>query len=102
MKTSYQQAITLYEQWVQAGQTADMCQCCGAHVVEGLKGCWELFSELPLREYAQAAPGSASTYSVDAHALQHPEIHGKKNNAGHLLRLCWIFDYGGDGQLSGG
>ncbi len=32
MKTSYQQAIALQEQWTQAGHPADICRCCGAQV----------------------------------------------------------------------
>ena len=33
--------------------------------------------------------------TIDAHALQHPELHGKKNNAYHLLSLCWLLEHNG-------
>jgi len=102
MKTSYQQAIALQQEWVRAGYDADICRCCGAHVPNGVQGCFELYSELAVRPTAQAAPLAASTYRVNAHALQHPEIHGKTNNAAHLLWLCWLFEFGGDASLPGG
>lgn len=94
MKESYQIAIKLYEEAVAQGAPANVCHCCGAFIHEGLKGCFEVFSELCARGYNDPRYGAATFYGVDAHALQHPEIHGKKNNAGHLLRLCWVFEYG--------
>jgi hypothetical protein len=94
MKETYLIAIQLYEDAVRAGAPPDVCQCCGAHVAEGVKGCWELISELFIREYPDGRIGGAGFMGGDAHALQHPEIHGKKNNAAHLLRLCWIFERG--------
>lgn len=92
MKQSYEIAIALYEAGLRAGLPADRCQCCGAPVAEGVKGCFELFAELPSRGYGDPRY-RGSFYGVDAHALQHPEIHGKKNNAAHLLRLCWVFEH---------
>jgi hypothetical protein len=94
MKETYQLAVKLYEAAVLAGAPTDICQCCGASVDEGVKGCFELFSELCVLGYTNPEYGAATFYGVDAHALQHPEIHGKKNNAGHLLRLHWIFERG--------
>ena len=70
-----------------------MCQLCGTPVAEGVKGCWELAAALLIREYPDGLVGGATFYGVDAHALQHPEIHGKKNNAAHLLHLYWIFEH---------
>ncbi|HEY3227933.1 MAG TPA: DUF5946 family protein [Roseiflexaceae bacterium] len=102
MKTSYEQAVTLQEQWTQAGHPPDICRCCGAHVPNGVQGCFELYTQLSVQPVAQAAPPAASTYRVNAHALQHPEIHGKTNNAAHLLWLCWLFEYDGDADLPGG
>lgn len=91
MKNSYEVAVALYEEAVYGGAPADVCQCCGAHIAEGLKGCFELFAALGERGYSDPRFARPYFYGVDAHALQHPEIHGKKNNAAHLLRLHWIF-----------
>jgi len=91
MKQIYLLAIRLYEESRRAGAPPDRCQCCGAAVAEGVKGCWELYAGLGERAYADPAYATATFYGVDAHALQHPEIHGIKNNAAHLLRLHWIF-----------
>ncbi len=91
MKEVYLLAIRLYEDSLRAGLPANRCLCCGAPVAEGVKGCWELYAGLGERAYADPAYATVTFYGVDAHALQHPEIHGKKNNAAHLLRLHWIF-----------
>ena len=40
MKESYLIAIQLYEEAVAAGAPRDVCHLCGAHVTEGVKGCW--------------------------------------------------------------
>lgn len=93
MKDSYQIAIQLYQAAIEAGLPADVCHCCGARVEAGLQGCFELFSEVCVLGYSDPRYSGATFYGVDAHALQHPEIHGKKNNAAHLLRLSWIFEY---------
>jgi hypothetical protein len=98
MKDSYQIALKLYQEAINAGRPRNICQCCGAAVEEGLKGCFELFAELCARGYTDPQYGAATFYGMDAHALQHPEIHGKKNNTGHLLRLCWIFERGAQAQ----
>jgi hypothetical protein len=92
MKETYLIAIKLYEAAINAGSPLDHCQYCGARINDGVKGCFELFSELCARGYTNAQFGVATFYGVDAHALQHPELHGKKNNAAHLLRLHWIFE----------
>jgi hypothetical protein len=94
MKETYQIAIELYEGAVHAGAPSDICHLCSARVNEGVKGCFELFSELCALGYTNSQYGAVTFYGVDAHALQHPEIHGKKNNAAHLLRLHWIFARG--------
>jgi hypothetical protein len=98
MKDSYLIAIQLYEDAVKAGAPPDLCQCCGAPVAEGLKGCFELFAALGARGYNDPAWTAPFFYGVDAHALQHPEVHGKKNNAAHLLRLHWIFAHDAHAQ----
>jgi hypothetical protein len=102
MKTSYEQTVILQEEWTQAGHPPDTCRCCGAQILNGVQGCFELYTQLSVQPIIQAAPLNASTYRVNAHALQHPEIHGKTNNAAHLLWLCWLFEYGGDAALAGG
>lgn len=92
MKASYQKAIALHEAALRSGAPSDRCQCCGAAVAEGAKGCFELFAAVLEQGYSDRRYSAATFYGVDAHALQHPEIHGKKNNAAHLLRLCWVFE----------
>ena len=44
----------------------------------------------------------AGIYRLNAHTLQHPEIHGKTNNAAHLVWLCWVFEFGGDTNAPSG
>lgn len=99
MKETYLVASKLYEDHSRAGVPKGICGCCGASVQEGVKGCFALSSEVNIRGYNQPGYGN-SFYGVDAHALQHPEIHGKKNNAAHLMRLHWIFEQGGERDAS--
>jgi hypothetical protein len=101
MKESYERAIALYEAALRAGAPDNRCSCCGAAVAEGVKGCFELFAAVNMQGYGDATRGGATFYGVDAHALQHPEIHGKKNNAAHLLRLCWIFEHNAHAHAGG-
>jgi hypothetical protein len=68
----------------------------------GVEGCFALFNEVLAREYSDPAYGAVNLLSVDAHALQHPEDHGIKNNAFHLIRLCWLLEHGGDPRLGQG
>jgi hypothetical protein len=91
MKETYLIAIDLYQAARRAGKPTDYCMCCGAVVAESVKGCWEAFTGLSERAYGEPIIMAAHFYAVDAHALQHPEIHGIKNNAAHLLRLHWLF-----------
>ena len=102
MTTRYRQTIALQQQGVRPGHDAHICRCGGAHVPNGVQGCFELYTELAVRPVAQAASLAASTYRVNAHALQHPEIHGKTNNATHPLWLYGLFEFGGDASLPGG
>jgi hypothetical protein len=78
------------------------CPRCGALLRGGREGCFQLFAELAALEYSDPALGAVNLLAVDAHALQHPEDHGKKNNAFHLVRLCWILEHNGDAALGGG
>ncbi|MBC8077681.1 MAG: hypothetical protein H7Y32_16515 [Chloroflexales bacterium] len=66
-----------------------MLRRCGRRGREGLLGA---VLRLLNRAYSDPRYGGATFYGVDAHALQHPELHGKKNNAAHLLRLCWVIE----------
>jgi hypothetical protein len=53
-----------------------------------------------VNEYKHIEYSKANSYTVDSHALQHPEIHGKKNNFFHLLRLGYIFIYKGESGIN--
>ncbi len=102
MKTTYEQAIALQAAWVSAGHAPDICCCCGARVPDGVQGCYKLFSEVAVAGPALGAPPAAGIYRLNAHTLQHPEIHGKTNNAAHLVWLCWVFEFGGDTNAPSG
>lgn len=70
------------------------CQCCGANTTRGIHECVELFSlGFEYLNYADPAHFIYRFLSVDAHTLQHPEIHGRWNNHFHLTRLHLIFYY---------
>jgi hypothetical protein len=58
-----------------------------------------LFNEILLLDYSSPEYDSVHLFTVDAHPLQHPEIYGKKNNAYHLLRLCWLLEHNGNPKL---
>jgi len=75
------------------------CTRCGATVPGGTEGCWKLFQEVLALEYSDPAYGPVHLLTVDAHALQHPEDHGPRSNAFHLLRLCMLLEYGGDPRI---
>ena len=67
---------------------AGYCQFCGAHVHGGIFECLELFSTgLNLLNLNELRNHPTRFLTVDAHALQHPEIHGRWNNHFHLTRL---------------
>ena len=78
------------------------CERCGAVVPGGSGGCQALFADLLALEYRNSAYGAVNLLAVDAHALQHPEDHGVKNNPFHLLWLCWLLEYGGDPRIGQG
>lgn len=66
------------------------CQCCGAAGAGGVQECLTRANSLAERfDFRSAqAPALASLFlAVDAHALQHAEIHGRWSNHFHLLRL---------------
>ena len=79
--------------------TIEPCPRCGAPVTGGAEGCFALFNEVLAREYGDPAYGAVNLLNADAYVLQHPEDHGIKNNAFHLIRLCWLLEHGGAPRL---
>lgn len=69
------------------------CQFCGAPMERGVFECFEMASTvvLPLDRTSHEQL-NALFLSVDAHALQHPEIHGQWNNHFHLTRCQLILE----------
>lgn len=70
------------------------CQFCGANTKRGIHECLEI-SNLRFQEidFSNIENHIYRFLIVDAHALQHPEIHGRWNNHFHLSRLQLIFKY---------
>ncbi|AXT62275.1 hypothetical protein D1816_18535 [Aquimarina sp. AD10] len=70
------------------------CQFCGANTKRGIHECLEIFN-LGFQEidFSNRANHIYRFLIVDAHTLQHPEIHGRWNNHFHLSRLHLIFKY---------
>lgn len=70
------------------------CQFCGAHTRRGVHECIEIFN-LDIKHLDFSIPENHiyKFLIIDAHALQHPEIHGRWNNHFHLSRLHLIFKY---------
>lgn len=69
------------------------CQFCGAEYQRGIFECMENFNNgLDLLDFNNADYHVSKFLRVDAHALQHPEIHGRWNNHFHLTRLNLIRD----------
>jgi hypothetical protein len=67
------------------------CQCCGADYRKGIFECMENYnSGLYLPDFNNSEHRLSRFLSVDAHALQHPEIHGRWSNHFHLTRLNLI------------
>lgn len=70
------------------------CQFCGANTKRGIHECLEIFN-LGFQDidFSKTENDIYRFYIVDAHTLQHPEIHGRWNNHFHLTRLHLIFNY---------
>ena len=70
------------------------CQFCGANTKRGIHECLEIFN-LGFQDidYSKKENHLYRFLIVDAHTLQHPEIHGRWNNHFHLTRLHLIFKY---------
>jgi hypothetical protein len=71
------------------------CQFCGANTQGGIHECIEIFN-LGFQEidFSNFKNHIYRFLIVDAHTLQHPEIHGRWSNHFHLTRLHLIFKYG--------
>ncbi|MCL6265743.1 DUF5946 family protein [Flagellimonas myxillae] len=70
------------------------CQFCGANTQRGIHECLEIFAlDLENMELHRKENQVYRFYLVDAHVLQHPEIHGRWSNHLHLARLHLIFNY---------
>lgn len=70
------------------------CQFCGAATTRGIHECNELFSlGFDLLNFGQSENHAYRFMSVDAHALQHPEIHGRWSNHFHLTRQHLMFTH---------
>ena len=72
-----------------------LCQFCGAELERGVHECVEIF-ELGFGGLGLSAVEDHRYrfFLVDAHALQHPELHGRWSNHFHLARLRLIFEHG--------
>jgi hypothetical protein len=70
-----------------------VCQFCGADYQRGIFECMENYNNgLQPLDFNDAKNHLYRFLSVDAHALQHPEIHGRWSNHFHLTRLNLILD----------
>ena len=69
------------------------CQFCGADYQKGIFDCMDNYNNgIELLDFNNSEYHISRFLSVDAHALQHPEIHGRWSNHFHLTRLNLIFD----------
>lgn len=70
------------------------CQFCGASTKRGIHECVEIFNiGFQTIDFSLTKNHIYRFLIVDAHTLQHPEIHGRWNNHFHLTRLHLIFKY---------
>jgi len=71
-----------------------ICQFCGANTKRGIHECLEIFT-IGFQEidFSTIENHLYRFLIVDAHALQHPEIHGRWSNHFHLTRLHLIYNY---------
>jgi hypothetical protein len=69
------------------------CQFCGADYQKGIFDCINNYNHgLQLLDFNNPEHDISRFLSVDAHALQHPQIHGRWSNHFHLTRLNLILD----------
>ena len=77
------------------------CQFCGAKLKRGIHECLEIFNlGFQGKIFTKTENQIFRFLIVDAHALQHPEIHGRWSNHFHLLRLHLIFNFNIDWTYS--
>lgn len=70
------------------------CQFCGAETTKGVHECVEIFSlGFQLIDYSKPENHFYRFITVDAHTLQHSELHGRWNNHFHLTRQHLMFHY---------
>ncbi len=70
------------------------CQFCGANTKRGIHECLEIFNlGFQNIDFSNVENHIYRFLIVDAHTLQHPEIHGRWSNHFHLSRLHLIFRY---------
>ncbi len=69
------------------------CQFCGAQTKRGIHECLEIFNLGFRLDFSNPENHIYRFQMVDAHALQHPEIHGRWSNHFHLTRLHLIIKY---------
>jgi predicted transcriptional regulator YdeE len=70
-----------------------ICQFCGADYQRGVFECMENYNNaLECFDFNDSRNHLFRFLSVDAHALQHPEIHGRWSNHFHLTRLHLILN----------
>ncbi|UTW61237.1 hypothetical protein KFE98_14600 [bacterium SCSIO 12741] len=71
------------------------CQFCGAQTTRGVHECLDIFNlGFQSIDFSQVQNHKYRFWIVDAHTLQHPEIHGRWNNHFHLTRLHLQFHLG--------
>lgn len=69
------------------------CQFCGADYPKGIFDCMNNYNAgTELLDFSNPEYHLFRFLSVDAHALQHPEIHGRWSNHFHLTRLYLLLD----------
>ena len=85
------------------------CVGCGAPVpdVDGpthayigaSPGCWQAYGELLARDYGEERAPPIAELAVDAYAVQHPGVPGRRSSQSvviHLLILCLVLERGLD------
>lgn len=67
------------------------CQLCGSDTLHGITECVATAAKLVHRvSHEKGVQRQTIFLCIDAHALQHPQIHGRWNNHFHLARLHLI------------
>lgn len=83
----------------ETNEGSSLCQFCGAAVESGPDSCLLLLAQLAERARAEKIYAQAHLFSVDAHALQHPELHGQLSSRVHLLSLCLTLERGASASI---